>query len=195
MADSSAQAEWPPVPEAAVGWTHRHVRPRVVIKADLLPAVSVVSLVALLGVPLGWGWSRLAPATRMRVVPGGDRVALPMENWHRFTDLAVFMLLGLAAGIVIAVAVWFLRARRGPVMLCAAVVGSALSGVFAMRMGTAFANSLFAIEEAPSVGQVVSEAPELTTWWIVLAQPLAAAFTYGILAVWNSQDDLGRRLG
>src|SRR5699024_9702798 len=117
MADSSAHAEWPQLPDVAADWESRDVRSRVVIKADLLPAVSVLSLVALLGVPLGWVWSRLAPATRMRVLPGGDRAPLPMESWHEFTALAVFMLLGLAAGIVVAVAVWFLRARRGPVML------------------------------------------------------------------------------
>src|SRR5699024_4936953 len=48
MADSSAHAEWPQLPDAAADWESRHVRPRVVIKADLLPAVSVLSLVALL---------------------------------------------------------------------------------------------------------------------------------------------------
>ena len=195
MADSSAHAEWPQLPDVAADWESRDVRSRVVIKADLLPAVSVLSLVALLGVPLGWAWSRLAPATRMRVLPGGDRAPLPMESWHEFTALAVFMLLGLAAGIVVAVTVWFLRARRGPVMLCATVAGSVLCAVFAMRLGTAFGNSFFAIEEAPRTGDVVDVAPELTTWWIVLAQPLAAALTYGILAVWNNRDDLGRRLG
>lgn len=195
MADSPAHAEGTPVPDAAASWARRYVRPRVVIKADLLPAISVVSLVALLGVPLGWVWSRLAPGTRMRILPGGERAPLPMESWHRFTDLAVFMLLGLAAGIVVGVAVWLLRARRGPVMLFGVVVGSALSAVFAMRMGIAFANSLYAVGEAPAVGDVVSEAPELTTGWILLAQPLAAAFSYGILAVWNGRDDLGRRLG
>lgn len=195
MVDSSAAAEWPPVPEAATNLAPRYVRPRVVIKADLLPTISVLSLVALLGLPLGWVWSRLAPSTRMRILPGGERAPLPMESWHRFTDLAVFMLLGLAAGIVVGVAVWLLRARRGPVMLLGLVAGSALSAVFAMRMGTAFANSLYAVGEAPAVGDVVSEAPELSTAWILLAQPLAAAFSYGILAVWNGRDDLGRRLG
>lgn len=195
MTDSSAHAEWPPVPDAAADWARRHVRSRVVIKADLLPAISVLSLVALLGVPLGWGWSRLAPDTRMRVLPGGHQAPLPMESWHRFTDLAVFMLFGLAAGIVVGVAVWLLRARRGPVMLFGLVAGSALSAVFAMRMGIAFANNHYAVAEAPEVGDVVSAAPELSTGWILLAQPLAAALSYGILAVWNGRDDLGRRLG
>lgn len=195
MADSPAHAEWPPVPDAAAGWGGRHSRPKVIIKADLLPAVSALSLIALLGVPLGWAWSRMAPAERVRALPRGELAPLPMESWHRFGDVAVFMLLGLAAGTVIGVATWFMRARRGPVMMLAAVAGSALSAYFAMRMGTAFAGSLYAVSKAPDVGEVLTRAPELPTAWILIAQPLATAFVYGILTVWNGRDDLGRRLG
>lgn len=194
MADSSAQAEWPPLPGGTAGWTPRHVRPRVVVKADLLPGISVLSLLALLGIPLGWVWSRLAPATRVRVLPRDETLPLPMESWHRFADLGVFMLLGLAMGVIVGVAVWCLRGRRGPVVMLAAVAGSALSAVFAMRMGATFANSLYEVGSAPSVGDVLTSAPELSTAWIVLAQPLATAFTYAVLTIWNGRDDLGRRL-
>lgn len=194
MADSSAQPQWPAPPEHA--WMlFRRPRPRVVVKADLLPAVSALSLIALLGIPLGWVWSRLAPARRVRVLGGDELVPLRMETWHQFTDIAIFLLLGLAAGVVVGVAVWFMRARRGPVMMLAAVAGSALCAVFAMRIGTAFANSLYAVEQAPRVGEVLARAPVLSTWWVLIAQPLATAFVYGILAIWNARDDLGRRLG
>lgn len=194
VAESSARPYWPALPEQP-GMLLRRSRPRAVVKADLLPALSALSLIGLLGIPLGWVWSRLAPAKRVRVLGGDEQVPLPMEVWHQFSDIAVFVLLGLAAGVVVGVVVWLLRERRGPVMLLAAVVGSALCGFFAVRMGTAFANSLYAIEQAPQLGAVIATAPVLPTWWVLLAQPLTTAFVYGILAIWNARDDLGRRLG
>ncbi|GAA1238905.1 DUF2567 domain-containing protein [Prauserella halophila] len=171
-------------------------RPKVVVKADLLPAISVVSFVALLGIPVGWLWSLLAPPQRMRVM-GGETGELPLqlESWHRFDALAVFLLLGLAAGIAVGVVVWLLRERRGPVILVAAVLGSLVSAWLATQMGLSFAGSRYAITDPPEVGTVVEAAPVLETGWAVLAQPLTTALVYGMLAIWNSRDDLGRRLG
>lgn len=171
-------------------------RPKVVVKADLLPAISVVSFVALVGIPVGWLWSLLAPPQRMRVM-GGDAGELPLqlESWHRFDALAVFLLLGLAAGIAVGVVVWLLRERRGPVILVAAVLGSLVSAWLAMQMGLSFAGGRYAITEPPEVGTVVEAAPVLETGWAVLAQPLTTALVYGMAAIWNSRDDLGRRLG
>ncbi|OLT45144.1 hypothetical protein BJF85_01655 [Saccharomonospora sp. CUA-673] len=190
--EQSAQPEW-----SALAFTGVRVeRPKVVVKADLLPAISVVSFVALVGIPLGLLWSWLAPPQRMRIV-GGQTGELPlqMESWHRFDALAVFMLLGLAAGIGVGIVVWLMRERRGPVVLIAAVLGSALSAWLAMQMGLSFAGSSYAITDAPSVGEVVEAAPVLETGWVILAQPFTTALTYGMLAIWNSRDDLGRRLG
>lgn len=171
-------------------------RPKVVVKADLLPAVSVVSFVALLGIPLGWLWSLLAPPQRMRVM-GGEAGQLPLqlESWHRFDALAVFLLLGLAAGIAVGLVAWLLRERRGPVVLVAAALGSVVSAWLAMQMGLSFAGGRYAITESPQVGDVIEVAPVLETGWLVLAQPLTTALVYGMLAIWNSRDDLGRRLG
>ncbi|MGW9308098.1 DUF2567 domain-containing protein [Saccharomonospora azurea] len=169
---------------------------RVVVRADLLPAFSAVSLIALLGLPLGWIWSRLAPPQRMRVVTREHQLLpLTAESWHRFDDLAIFLLIGLVAGLLVGVVVWLLRARRGPVMLVGAVLGSLLSAWLAMRMGTAFAEARFSLPPSAELGAVVDRAPVLETGWALLAQPLTTAFAYGTLAAWNARDDLGRRLG
>ncbi|PWV85355.1 Protein of unknown function [Prauserella marina] len=184
-------------PSFAQAWAEaREVRPKVVVKADLVPAISVLSMVGLLGIPLGWIWSRLAPTQRMRVVSAeGDPIALQLESWHRFDALAIFALMGLATGLVVGVAVWFLRERRGPVVLLAAVGGSLLAAWLGMRMGIAFADSLHAVTGTPNVGDIVEKAPVLESGWVVIAQPLTVALAYGVLATWNSRDDLGRRLG
>jgi hypothetical protein len=184
-----------------VGWAHGtpagvvHRPSRVVVRADLLPAFSVASLISLVGLPVGWLWALLAPPQRMRVVTRDGRlVPLTAESWHRFDGLAIFLLLGLVTGLLIGVVVWLLRARRGPVMLLGTVLGSLLSAWLAMRMGVAFAEGRYPVPDPLELGEVVELAPVLETAWALVAQPLTAAFAYGTLAAWNARDDLGRRL-
>jgi hypothetical protein len=170
-------------------------KPRVVIKPDLLPAISVLSLVSLLGILLAWLWAQLAPSQLKVVNSRGQLVPLTAESYHRFDALAVFVLLGLGAGLVVGVAVWFLRERRGPVVMVAAVLGSLVAAYLATMMVGMFTGWIYDVPTAPKVGDVVTLAPKLESMWVVLAQPLATALAYGVLAAWNGMDDLGRRLG
>ncbi|MFD4250845.1 MULTISPECIES: DUF2567 domain-containing protein [Amycolatopsis] len=198
MADSSPVQARPgaPGPElSAVLFHRRPPRPRVVVKADLLPAVSLLSLIGVLGIPLGWLWSLLAPPERVRVFDGGQLIPLQLESWHRFDDLAVYALLGLGLGVVTGVAVWMLRERRGPVVLIAAVLGGLLAAWLGVQMGVAFANSAYAVTTTPAIGDVIERAPRIESLWVLVAQPLGTALVYGLLAGWNGRDDLGRRLG
>lgn len=198
MADSSPVQAQPgaPGPELpAVLFTRGPVRPLVVVKADLLPSVSLLSLIGVLGIPLGWVWSLLAPPERVRVFDGGQLVPLQLESWHRFDALAVYALLGLATGVVTGAAVWMLRERRGPVIMIAAVLGGLLAAWLGTQIGVAFANSAYAIVTAPAVGDVIERAPRIESMWVLVAQPLATALVYGLAAGWNGRDDLGRRLG
>ena len=169
--------------------------PRVVIKADLLPALSVLSLVSLFGLAVGWLWSRLAPPQRMVIYPDGSAHPLTSESFHRFDDLVLFTLIGLGAGLVTGIAVWFLRERRGPVIMLAATIGAAFGGWLAMQVGTAWAGGRFPVPGNLKVLDVVVKGPELESAWILLAWPLTTALVYGVMAAWNAMDDLGRRLG
>jgi xanthosine utilization system XapX-like protein len=172
---------------------HSPPRSKVILKADLIPAVSVLSFVALLGMAVGWIWSRLAPPQRMRILANGQ-VPLPVESYHRFDDLAVFVLLSLGAGLFTGFGVWLLRERRGPVIMVAAVLGSVAAAWLATKVGVSWAGSHFAVSGAPKVGDVVSKSPELESSWAILAWPLTTALAYGVLSAWNGMDDLGRRL-
>jgi hypothetical protein len=177
-------------------WPPAYRRPRVVIKADLLPAVSVVSTAALVGLPLAWLWSRIAPAVQGIVGATGTPTVLPSPyGYHRFDDLAVFLLLGLAGGLLTGAAVWLLRERRGPAIMLAAVLGALVAAWLAQHTGLSFAASHYAVSGAPQVGSIVNLAPRLETGWCLLAQPLGAALAYGVLAAWNGMNDLGRRFG
>ncbi|MBP2324056.1 xanthosine utilization system XapX-like protein [Kibdelosporangium banguiense] len=170
-------------------------RSRVVVKQDLLPAISVVSLVSLLGIPLAYLWSLLAPSQLKAVSRSGQLVPLTAESYHRFDSMAVFVALSLGAGLVVGVSVWFMRERRGPVAMVAVVLGSLLAAYLATLMTGLFTGWLYDVPTALNVGDVVDVAPTIESTWVILAQPLAAALAYGVLAAWNGLDDLGRRLG
>ncbi|MFI9385512.1 DUF2567 domain-containing protein [Kutzneria sp. NPDC052558] len=169
-------------------------RPRVVVKRDLLPAVSVLSTVALTGLLVGWLWSILAPAQRVILVDG-QQIPLLDESYHRFDDLILFVLLGLGMGLVVGGLVWLLRERRGPVIMIAAVLGSALGAWLAMKVGVSWAGGHYALAGTPANRTVFDQAPVLESSWVILAQPLATALAYGTMTAWNGMDDLGRRLG
>jgi len=127
----------------------------------------------------------------MRVLP--DRqVPLPVESYHRFDDVVLFVLLCLGAGLVTGLAVWLLRRWRGPVIMIAAVLGSVAATVVARQFGLVLAQARFEVPAQPKVGDVVSAVPGLETWWILLAWPLTTALAYGVLAAWNGADDLDR---
>jgi xanthosine utilization system XapX-like protein len=171
-------------------------RPSVVVKADLLPAISVASTAALVGLPLAWIWSRIAPVIPGALNSAGKPVPLPSPyGYHRFDDLAIFMLMGLGAGLATGVAMWMLRSRRGPVILVAGVLGALIGGWLAMHTGVSFAAGHYALTTAPQAGSVFAIAPRLETGWVVVVQPLGAALAYGVLAAWNGTNDLGRRIG
>lgn len=170
-------------------------KPRVVVKADLLPAVSVLSLVSLLGLPLAWVWAHLAPPQASAVTASGKVVPLLVESYHQFDSLAIFLLLSLALGVLTGFVVWMIRGRRGPVVLIAAVAGSLIAAWLGARMGASFATGLYPAPAAPKAGDLIVVAPEVSTMWAIVAQPFGAAFIYGVAASWNALDDLGRRLG
>lgn len=170
-------------------------RSRLVLRAELLPALSVLSTVCLLGLPLGWLWSRLAPAERGVLLGDGGFAPLPGESAHRFDALAVFVLLGLGVGVVTGTAAWLLRRHRGPAVLLAVVAGSALAAWLAMRTGSAFAAARYGEALAAArPGTVVTHPPRLDSMWALIAQPFGAAMAYVAAVAWNRHDDLGREL-
>ncbi|MFL6143474.1 MAG: DUF2567 domain-containing protein [Labedaea sp.] len=174
------------------GYPWPRPRSRVLVKPDLLPAAAILVLVAVLGLAVGWLWSRLAPPQQVRVLP--DRqVPLPIESYHRFDDLGIFVFLCLGAGLCTGLGVWLLRERRGPVLLVAAVLGSLAAAWLAAKVGLALAHARYPQPQAPKLGDVVAKAPVLESWWAIVAWPLTAALVYGVMSAWNGLDDLGRR--
>lgn len=183
----------PPAPAFEYYYVVR--RPRVVVKRDLLPSFSVLSVISLFGLPAGWLWARLAPPQNVVAQQDGSLIPVTGESYHRLDGLMLFVLIGLGAGLVTGIAVWLLRERRGPVVMLAATLGAAVAAYLAQLTGIGAAGSRYAVDAAPAVGDVIALAPVLETWWGLLAWPLGTALAYGCLAAWNGLDDLGRRLG
>lgn len=175
-------------------------RPRVVVRADLMSALRVLGAVAVLGLPLGWLWSRLAPA-EIAVVAGPRAgqlgaaqlgvLPLPGQSEHRFDAMATFVLLGLAVGVLTGVALWLLRGRRGPVVLIGAVLGSLIAAWLAMRVGLWLVDWRYPLA-SPKPGDVITRAPVLASAWVVVAQPFGVAIAYSLAVSWNGAEDLGR---
>lgn len=200
MADSQTERAAPErvgatgAPEA-LGPVLGPTTPKVVIKSDLLPAISAVSLIALIGVPLGWIWSRLAPPVDKVLGPGGSVRSPMVESYHAFDAIAIFSLLAFAAGLLTSAVLWRMRRRRGPVLMLGGVLGSLVASWLGMSMGASFAAGLYPMPSSPAVGDLITIAPEITTQWVLLVQPFAVALGYGVAVSWNGLDDLGRRLG
>ncbi|MQA16837.1 MAG: DUF2567 domain-containing protein [Pseudonocardiaceae bacterium] len=181
------------VAASAAAETQPRLHTEVSSRAELLPSLRVLGAVAVLGLPLGWLWSLLAPPEVVRVQRGRVTSPLLAQSTHRFDDLAVFLLLGLAAGVLTGAAVWLLRQRRGPVMLVAATAGALAGAWLALHTGEVLAGWRYtgALEAVP-VGELGLLAPTVASSWAVVMQPLWTAFAYGAAASWNASDDLGR---
>lgn len=191
---STPRALQPPVVSSPPVWPAPAPRPlaRTLAQSDVPSALRVLSLVALIGLPLAWVWSRLAPPQVSVVQADRTLAAVPPESQHRFDDLALFVLLGVAAGVLSALVVWLMRQRRGPLLLLALAAGSLLAAWLAMRLGLSFTASRYAAVGGSDPDSVVSAAARLESAWVLIAQPLAAVLTYGVAAAANGLDDLGR---
>ncbi|ACU39550.1 DUF2567 domain-containing protein [Actinosynnema mirum] len=185
-ADTSGAPTYPP-------YAFHRDRPKVVVQRDIPAAIKVFSTTSLLGLPIGLLWAWLAPAQNV-VVQSGGFVPVPGESYHRLDSLMVFVLLGLAAGVLTGTGSWMMRELRGPVVMLAATVGSVLAAFLAFRVSAPFSTWRHELASAPVVGEVIRLAPSLDSAWGIVAWPLGTALAYGCLAAWNGMDDLGRRL-
>jgi uncharacterized protein DUF2567 len=168
--------------------------------------VAVAVAVGVLGAPLGWLWAALAPDVPVEVVDGGV-VPAEAEPEEFFAADGWFVLLGVAFGLLAAVAVWFLLRRyRGPVLLVALAVGAVGAGLLAWWVGHRIGLSGYREQlRQAAVGTDLGRPPELRAkelgWWFgfiprvqgdLLVPAAAAAVGYTMLAAWSRHPSLRR---
>ena len=160
--------------------------PAVLGHAAVRRAASVLSLVAVLGLPLGALWAWLAPpefvARSPRAMTPGGVLPFVGQSAHRFDDMATFVLFGLAAGILTGAVLWSLR-WRGPLAVVSAVIGSLLAAWVAARVGLWLAAVRY--PDLAATGAPFPRPPVLESGWVVVAQPFGVAISYCLAAAWN----------
>jgi hypothetical protein len=103
--------------------------------SEILLAVGVAMVIALIGFPLGWLWSVAAPWTPVQITTDGAVLSQP-EQEQMIADEGWYLALTVLAGILVAALVWaFLRRYRGVPMAIGLALGSVGAGVITWRFG------------------------------------------------------------
>jgi hypothetical protein len=170
----------------------------------LLVAAGTLVAVGLLGAPIGWLWSLVAPRAGYIKVEGGYLYADPEPEQIVAAD-AWFLIIGLGAGLVLALAAWLLlRRHRGVMVLLALVLGSLAGAMVAYWLGHRIGMDQFQSASAAAAngdrinGPLGLRITDLNTrqWWkplttgVAAAQAAAAAVLYTCLAGFSRYDDL-----
>ncbi len=153
----------------------------------------IVGGLVLLGVLQGVIWAQVAPGQQAKVYANGAYGSLPMADYHPFTGLAIFVLAGIAVGLVAAAAAWRVRAIRGTTTLLALFLGASAGAAVAFGVGLLLATGV----DPASIGatgheSIVVAPPKLATPLVLVAEPAAAVVVYTFLVAWDGRPDLGR---
>ncbi|MFG2055844.1 DUF2567 domain-containing protein [Micromonospora sp. NPDC048930] len=160
--------------------------------------LAVALLVSLLGAPLGLLWAAVAPDTPVQKTAEGAIYATPQPEQPIAAD-GWFSLLGLAFGVLVAIALWvLLRRRRGPVGLLVGALGGIGAAVVAWQVGRRIGLGTYhrLLATAPD-GTAFTKPADLRAggidWYGLLPVPhgnlllpaFGAAVTYTLLAGWS----------
>lgn len=155
------------------------------------PAVAalVVALAAVLGVPLGWLWQQLSPRTLAYV--NRDGYVIPEETESKIATDGRALIVLAAVGLVIGVALWQWRSRRGVWLLVGAVLGAGAAGVVMQLAGGLISGG----RTGGDPGDVFTLPVQITAPAVLVAAPLLALLGHSIGALFIARDDLGRPEG
>ena len=160
--------------------------------------VAVVAAVAALGAPLGLLWAAVAPTVPVRMTSEGALLTGQQPEEFIAGD-GWFTLLGAGFGVLVAVIVWLVVRRRGPVPLVAVTLGAVGAGLIAWWVGRHQGLDAYQrmLDSAPD-GAVFGKPADLRAADVdvrygfvpvirgdVLVPALAAAVTYALLAGWS----------
>lgn len=102
---------------------------------ELAMAGGVLAVMVLLGFPMGWLWSSIAPWTPVQMTGDGPVLAQP-EQEQMVADEGWYVFLTIGLGVLAAVLVWsLLRRYRGIAMLLALALGGVGAGVLTWWFG------------------------------------------------------------
>jgi len=171
---------------------------------EVVLALAVAGGVAASGAPLALLWLAVAPKVKLLMTSEGPVYASPTPEQF-VADDGWFLFLTVGVGLLTALAVWGLARRyRGPGLLVAITVGSLAASLLAAWLGRYIALNQFHTVLAHTAAGTEFHGPALLRtslggWWhrlwptlhgVVLAQPIAAALMYTLLAAFHVSPEL-----
>ncbi|BBH66964.1 hypothetical protein ACTI_36490 [Actinoplanes sp. OR16] len=181
-----------PGPPPEQRWQPRRGPRRPVGRTAVVTFVTL-AVVSALGVPLGLLWRWLSPG--VPVVDVGDSgivVNDPSPEQYIAAD-GWFTLLGIAFGIVVAIAAWLvLRRDRGPFLLAGVVGGTFVAGHWVAPMvGEMIGRDAYEQwRSSAAQGATYLAPPEVHSLGPTLVPAFAAAIVLTLLAGWSNDPDL-----
>ncbi|MDP9239420.1 MAG: DUF2567 domain-containing protein [Actinomycetota bacterium] len=160
--------------------------------AEARAAVLTILVLAACGVGVGLLWSAVSPRVHVIVTANGP----DLEHYGSsefFAGDGSFVIIGVVAGLVAALAVWSLaRRRRGPLQLVALAVGCLACGFVAWQVGRHLGLSHYHdLLKNAEEGRRFTKPVDLRGKVALVAQPFAAVVTYLVLVSWVARPDLG----
>lgn len=141
---------------------------------------------ALLGIPLGWLWQQLSPRTLAFVT--ADGFVIPEESETQIGADGRALFLCAATGLVLGIALWQWRSRRGPWLVLGTVLGAATSaGVMALS-----GDLISGGRTSGDPGDIFTLPVQVQAPAVLLAAPLMALLSHSMGALFIARDDLGR---
>jgi hypothetical protein len=160
------------------------------LRKDLRDSALILVAVTLLGIALGFLWLWLAP--RVPLVSNDEAVFLKdTEGEEAIGADGTFLLLGVALGVLTAVAVFLFRRRGGIALVLALAVGAVLGSLLGWGIGVWFGPSRDVVEQARQVGEGVTFDAylDLRAKGALLAWPVAAMLVHlGLTALFGPRD-------
>jgi hypothetical protein len=160
------------------------------LRKDLRDSALILVAVTLLGIALGFLWLWLAP--RVPLVSNDEAVFLKdTEGEEAIGADGTFLLLGVALGVLTAVAVFLFRRRGGIALVVALAVGAVLGSLLGWGIGVWFGPPRDVVEQARQVGEGVTFDAylDLRAKGALLAWPVAAMVVHlGLTALFGPRD-------
>lgn len=149
-----------------------------------MAGLGTAAAVGLLGAPVGLVWAALSPRAELVVRQDGPGLRELATKDFIAADGALF-LLGVAAGVAVAVLAWRSGRSRPLGVVVGLVVGSALAALLAWQVGvrTDDRDGARAAVEAAQPGAVLEVPLQLRSRAALLGWPAAAALTWAVLAL------------
>jgi hypothetical protein len=144
--------------------------------------VAAALVIAILGVPVGWLWTAVAPRTTY-IIAGGKAFIGDPEAQTLIAADGWFAALTAAAGLLCGVAAYLLAGRlREMGLLGALAAGGTAAGLVAWWLGHQFGLSAFQHQvRAGRDGATAKAALDLHALGVVVAWPLIAMVVFGLL--------------